>query len=149
MMKVSTKGRYGTRALLDLALHEHLGPVLLKDVAQRQEIPLRYLERLMTPLVAAGIVRSTRGPKGGVSLARTAREVRLSEVIQLLEGPIAPVECASNPGVCKRSASCATRNVWSELKKAMEGVLEGTTLQDLVEQQKSIEQPEAAIMYYI
>ena len=136
VMKLSTKGRYGTRALLDLALHWGEGPVLLKDIARRQEIPLFYLEHLITPLVAGGIVKSIRGPRGGVSLLKHPREIKLSEVIQLLEGSIAPVECVDNPKAYPRSAFCVTRDIWHEVKKAMDGVLESTTLQDLVERQR-------------
>lgn len=147
-MKLSTRGRYATRALLDLAFNQGEGSVALKDIARRQQISLRYLEHLVTPLVAVGIMRSTRGPKGGVSLARAPEEIKLSEVIQVLEGSIAPVECIDNPGVCSRSALCVTRDVWSELKKAMDGVLESITLRDLVERQKSKEQQETA-MYYV
>jgi len=147
-MKLSTRGRYATRALLDLALHQEEEPVLLKDIAQRQQISLRYLEHLVTPLIAGGIMLSTRGPKGGVSLAKPPVEIRLSEIIQLLEGSIAPVECVNNPGICTRSELCVTRDVWGELKKAMNGILESTTLQDLAERQKRKERPEES-MYYI
>ena len=147
-MKISTRGQYGTRALLELALHQREGPVPLKDIAQRQRISLQYLEHLITPLIAGGIVRSTRGARGGISLVKPPEEIRLSEVIQLLEGSVAPVECVDNPGVCNRSALCVTRDVWSELKRVMEGVLESTTLQDLVERQKRKERPEET-MYYI
>jgi Rrf2 family protein len=132
-MKLSTKGQYGTRALLDLALRESDEPVPLRDTARRQEIPLQYLEHLITPLISAGIVRSVRGARGGIMLARPAAEIKLSDVIQALEGPIAPTECLNNPGVCDRVSFCVTRDVWDELKKAMEGVLEATTLKDLAE----------------
>ncbi len=147
-MKLSTRGRYATRALLDLALYQKKEPVLLKDIAQRQQISLRYLEQLITPLITGGIVRSTRGPKGGVALAKPPHEIRLSEVIPLLEGSIAPVECVNNPEMCTRSELCVTRDIWGELKKALNGVLESTTLQDLVERQKRKERSDAA-MYYI
>jgi len=147
-MKLSTRGRYGTRALLDLALHQEEEPVLLKNIAQRQQISLLYLEHLITPLIAGGIVRSTRGVRGGISLVKPPEEIRLSEVVQLLEGSIAPVECVNNPEICARSQLCATRDIWGELKKAMNGVLESTTLRDLVERQKRKEHPEEA-MYYI
>jgi len=147
-MKLSTRGRYGTRALLDLALHQGEEPVLLKDIAQRQQISLRYLEHLITPLIAGGIVRSTRGARGGVSLARPPEEIRLSEVVQLLEGSITPAECVTNPRICTRSELCVTRDIWGELKKAMNGVLEGITLQDLVERQKRKERTKE-LMYYI
>ena len=147
-MKLSTRGRYGTRILLDLALHRDEEPVLLKDIAQRQQISLRYVEHLITPLITGGIVWSTRGPKGGVSLAKHPEEIRLDEVIQLFEGSIAPVECVNNPNVCIRSRFCVTRDIWSELKRVMSEVLESTTLQELVERQKKKAQPEEA-MYYI
>jgi len=147
-MKLSTRGQYGTRALLELALHQGEAPVLLKDIAQRQQISLPYLEHLITPLIAGGIVRSTRGAKGGVSLAKPPQKIRLSEVIQLLEGSTAPVECVNNPETCSRSESCVTRDIWGELKKAMDGVLESTTLQDLVERQKRKEHP-TEVMYHI
>jgi len=147
-MKLSTKGRYATRALLDLALNQGERPVLLKDIAQRQQISLSYLEHLVAPLIAGGLVRSTRGARGGVSLAKPPEEIRLSEVIQLLEGSVAPVECVDNPGICRRSTSCVTRDIWGELKQALDGVLESTTLQDLVERQRRKEQPKQG-MYYI
>ena len=147
-MKLSTRGRYATRALLDLAFHQEEEPVLLKDIAQRQQISLRYLEHLITPLVAAGIIRSTRGARGGVWLAKPPQEIKLSEVIRLLEGSIAPVECVNNPEICVRSELCVTRDIWGELKKAMDGVLESTTLQDLVERQKRKGRPQE-VMYYI
>ena len=147
-MKLSTRVRYGMRALLELSLRQGEGPVLLRDIAQRQQISLPYLQHLITPLIAAGIVRSTRGARGGVSLARPAEEIGLSEVIQLLEGSIAPAECVNNPDVCVRSGFCATRDVWGDLEKAMNEILEATTLQDLAERQKRKVKPEN-VMYYI
>ena len=147
-MKLSTRGQYGTRALLDLALYGEKGPVLLKDIAKRQQISLPYLEHLVTPLIVAGILRSARGAKGGVSLAKLPEEIKLSEVIQALEGSLAPVECINNPAVCSRSRTCVTRDVWEELKNAMNGVLEAMTLRDLVERQKKKELP-GKPMYYI
>ena len=116
-MKLSTRGRYGTRALLDIALQQGERPVLLRDIAQRQQISPLYLERLITPLIAGGIVRSTRGARGGISLAKPTEEIKLSEVIQLLEGSVTPVECVNNPEICSRSKSCVAQDVWGELKK--------------------------------
>jgi Rrf2 family transcriptional regulator, cysteine metabolism repressor len=147
-MKLSTRTRYGTRALLELALHKGEGPIFLKVIARQQQISLPYLEHLVAPLIAGGIIRSTKGPRGGISLARNPEEIKLSEITQLLEGPVAPVECINNPGVCSRSGACATRDVWSRLKEAMDAVLESTTLQDLAERQKKKGQPESS-MYYI
>jgi len=91
---------------------------------------------------------SIRGAKGGILLAKAPEEIKLSEVLQILEGSIAPTQCLNNPEICERSAFCVTRDVWDELKKAMDGVLESTTLQDLVERHRKKEQPEEA-MYYI
>jgi Rrf2 family cysteine metabolism transcriptional repressor len=135
-MKLSTKGRYGLRALLDLALHQGEGLVLLKDIARRQEFSLPYLEHLIAPLVAAGVMKSTRGARGGVSLLKPPSEIKLSEVVQLLEGSITPVDCVNNPELCHRSTFCVTRDIWVEMKEAMSQVLDSTTLQDLVERQK-------------
>jgi Rrf2 family protein len=147
-MKLSTKGRYGTRALLELALHYGEGPIPLKDVARSQQISLQYLEHIVTPLVAAGIIRSTPGARGGVWLAKPPHEIKLSEVIELLEGSIAPVECVNDPGYCSRSELCVTRDIWSEMKEVINGVLESTTLQDLVERQKRKGQSKE-VMYHI
>ena len=147
-MKLSTRGRYGLRALLDLAVHQGEGPILLKDIAQRQEISLPYLEHLITPLIAAGLVRSRRGIRGGVLLVKSPSEIKLSEVVQLLEGSVAPVECVNDPTLCDRSALCATRDIWGEVQAAMMHVLEAMTLQDLVERQRQKGQT-ATKMYYI
>ena len=135
-MKLSTKGRYGTRALLQLALQSNGEPVSMKDIAGKQQISLSYLEHLVSPLIAGGIIRSTKGPGGGISLTKSPGEIKLSEVIQLLEGSVAPVDCVDNPDICGRSSSCVTRDIWGELKDAMSGVLESRTLQDLVDKQK-------------
>jgi len=147
-MKLSTRTRYGTRALLELALYNGEGPVFLKDIARKQQISLSYLEHLVTPLISGGIIRSTKGPRGGITLARKPEEIKLSEITQLLEGSLAPVECVDHPEVCDRSELCVTREVWGKMKNAMDGVLKSTTLQDLVERQKKKGHPEKS-MYYI
>jgi len=135
-MRLSAKACYGTRLLLDLALHQDEGSVPLKDIARRQEISLLYLEHLIAPLIARAIVKSVRGPRGGVSLLKHPEKIKLSEVIQLLEGQIAPVECVNNPKAYPRSDFCAIRDLWDEVNKATYGVLESTTLQDLLERQR-------------
>ncbi len=147
-MKLTTRGQYGTRALLDVALHRDEEPILLKDIARRQQISLPYLEHLVAPLIAGGMLRSTRGAKGGVSLARPPEDIKLSQVVRLLEGSMALVQCIDDPKTCDRSGSCATRDIWGEMKQAIDGVLESTTLQDLAERQKKKTQPEPE-MYYI
>lgn len=147
-MKLSTRGRYGVRALLDLALHQGEGLVLLKDIARRQEVSLPYLEHLIAPLIAGGLVKSTRGARGGVLLLKPPAEIKLSEVLELLEGSIAPVDCVNDPKICHRSGSCVTRDIWTEMKMAMSQVLDSTTLQDLVERHRQKGQIEVG-MYYI
>ena len=135
-MKLSTRARYGTRALLDLALHQGNEPVQLKDIAERQEISLPYLEHIIAPLVGSGIVRSIRGTHGGLRLVRNPREVRLGEVVHLLEGTTAPVECVNHPETCSRSESCVTREIWGEIKNKIDETLDAITLQDLMERQE-------------
>ena len=147
-MKLSTRTRYGTRALLELALHEGEGPVFLKDIARKQQISLPYLEHLVTPLISGGIIRSTKGPRGGITLARKPEEIKLIEIVRLLEGSVTPVECIEHPEVCSHSALCVTRELWGKMKDAIEGVLGSTTLKDLVERQKKKGYPETS-MYYI
>ncbi|MFP3976246.1 MAG: RrF2 family transcriptional regulator [Dehalococcoidia bacterium] len=134
-MKLSTRARYGTRALVELALHWGEGAVLLRDIASRQNIPLPYLEHLISPLVQAGIVKSTRGARGGLSLAKSPEEITLSEVIPLLEGSIDLLDCVNNPESCPYSDTCVTRRIWVELKESMDKTLQSVTLQDLVTQE--------------
>src|SRR4030067_1197480 len=102
-MKLSTRTRYGTRALLELALHRGQEPVFLKDIARQQEISLSYLEHIISPLIAGGILRRTKGPRGGISLARNPEDIKLSEITRLLEGSVAPVEGVNDPSVCTRA----------------------------------------------
>jgi Rrf2 family cysteine metabolism transcriptional repressor len=147
-MKLSTRTRYGTRALLELTLRGGKGPVFLKDIAGQQNISLAYLEHLVTPLIAGGIIRSVKGPKGGISLARKPEDIKLSEITRLLEGSLAPVECIEHPDICERADSCVTREIWGEMKAAMDGVLESVTLQDLAERQKKKGHSKKS-MYYI
>ena len=144
-MKLSTRTRYGTRALLDLARHQGDKLVQLKDIARRQNISLHYLEHIIAPLVGAGIVRSMRGARGGLQLTRHPGEIKISEVVQLLEGAITPVDCVIDPESCTRSGFCVTREVWGEMKKAIDNTLKAITLQDLVEREKGKEQSAGVI----
>jgi Rrf2 family protein len=146
-MKLSTRARYGTRALLDIAINASDKPIQLREIAKRQEISVMYLEHLITPLISAGILRTTRGVRGGVQLTKTPHDIRLSDVIQILEGSMAPVECVDDPKYCPRYNTCVTCEVWSDMKKAIDGVLESITLQELVERQKRKGTKDT--MYYI
>jgi len=139
-VKLSTKGQYATRAMLDLAHHFGEGPILVKDISRREEISERYLEQLLTPLKLAGLVRSIRGAHGGFTLAKPPSEISLIEIIHIMEGSTAPVECVDDAQVCSRSDFCVTRAVWAEMKKATDTVLESVTLQDLLQRQKETEQ---------
>ena len=142
LMRLSTKGRYATRAMLDLALHFDEGPILIKDISKRQEISKQYLEQLFIPLRAAGLVRATRGARGGFILAKPPSQIKLSEIIRVMEGSASPVECLDDARICSRSDSCVTRGIWAEMKEAIDRVLGFTTLQDLVERQRGKEQAE-------
>mgnify|MGYP001591375229 CR=1 FL=1 len=147
-MKLSTKGRYGMRAMLDLAQHYDDGLVLVKDVARRQEVSERYLEHLFLSLKTAGLVKSVRGAHGGFTLARSPNKIKLMDIISVSEGPLALVDCVVDASVCPRSSKCATRDLWHELQSAMGEVLGNLTLQDLIERQRVKEQP-SANMYNI
>ena len=135
-MPISTKGRYATVAMLDLALHYGEGPILVKDIAGRYGLSGRYLEHLLISLTVAGLVRSARGARGGFALARPPSQVRLSEIIQATEGSMAPADCVDTPEAFPKTAHCAVYDVWVEMKAAMNQVLESVTLQDLMERQR-------------
>jgi len=141
-MRISTKGRYGTMAMLDLALRYGQGPILAKDIARRQHISGLYLEHLLISLKVAGMVRSTRGTRGGFALAKQPSQIRLSEIIQATEGSMAPTECVDDPEAYPRASVCVIHDVWMEVKSAINSILESTTLQDLLERQKQKLQPE-------
>ncbi|MDD5126794.1 MAG: Rrf2 family transcriptional regulator [Dehalococcoidales bacterium] len=147
-MKLSTRARYGTRALLDLVRQPPNEPVQLKEIARRQGVSLHYLEHLITPLITAGIIRSIRGARGGVKLARPAEQISLAEIIRLLEGSLTPVECIDKPDNCPRAAACATRDVWSEMQQIIQNFLEGITLRDMAERQKN-KDAAGQTMYYV
>lgn len=139
-MKLPTKATYSIKAMLELALHFDAGLMSVRCISERQKISERYLEQLFILLRAARLVRSIPGARGGFSLTKLPSEITLSEIIQATEGSIALVECVDEPGVCSLSNACVMRNVWSRMKQAMEDVLDSVTLQDLVEQQRQIEQ---------
>jgi len=146
-MKLSTRGRYAVRALVDVAMHCHETPVILRGVAEREDISLQYLQQIFVRLGAAGLVKGTRGPKGGFTLAKPASQTKLSEIVQALEGSIAPAKCVDDPTTCKRVNSCAVRDIWVEMGTAVSKLLESVSLQDLVERQGKKKRPEAPTYY--
>lgn len=135
-MKLSTKGRYAARAMLELAEAYGGGPVKLSKIACSQEISERYLERMMNALVKAELVCSTRGQKGGFQLSNPPSEIRLSTVVQAVEGSLAPVACVDSPGICRRHEGCVTKDVWESVKLAILDVLGSITLEGMLEMKK-------------
>jgi len=133
-MRLSTKGRYGTRAMLDLVMHQDAGPVKVREIAEREGISPMYLERLMARLASRGLVRPVRGRGGGFVLSRPASKITLGEIVEVLEGRIAVVECVAAPSVCGRALMCATRGVWEEVSQRINRVLDEMTLEDLRQQ---------------
>ena len=135
-MKLSTRTRYGIRAILELAGNHGKGPLQIKTIARRQDISVKYLEQLMAILKSAGLVRSVRGAGGGYILARPPAQIRISDVFNCMEGPVATVECVENESYCARVADCAARQVWVQLQEAIENILQSITLRDLLDRTK-------------
>ena len=133
-MKISTKGRYALRLMLDLALHSGGAAIPLRDVAARQEISDKYLEQIVTQLSRAGLVRSIRGAGGGYLLTRAPERYTVGEILRVLEGNLAPVSCVSGEDACQcsRSDRCVTMEVWQKIQAAVSGVVDHITLADLV-----------------
>ena len=135
-MKISTKGRYALRLMVDLAMAGGGQPVSLRDVAHRQQLSDKYLEQIVTPLSRAGLVRSVRGAGGGYLLTREPEQYTVGDILRPLEGDLAPVECATDEGYCERADQCVTLELWQEIHRAVAQVVDGTTLADLVERQR-------------
>ena len=131
-MKISTKGRYALRLMVDLAISEQTTPVSLKDVALRQGLSDKYLEQIVTPLARAGLVRSVRGAGGGYLLTRKPEHYTVGDILRPLEGDLAPVECATDDAYCDRCTECVTVELWQEIHRAVSQVVDNTTLADLV-----------------
>ena len=138
-MRLSTKSRYGTRAVLDIALHAQNGPVNLGDISARQEISRKYLGQIISQLLTADILESIRGPQGGYILGRSPKEITLGDIIRTLDGSFAPVRCVDKPSLCKRTEKCATREVWAKAKESMECLFDEVTVADLMERQEELD----------
>ena len=135
-MKLSTKGRYGLRALIDLAIHSQKAPVSLNSISQRQYISERYLEQLMAKLKKEGLVKSVRGAGGGYLLGRDPKEISVGDVLRALEGDLSLVDCAAyqEAGSCRVSESCITKYVWSQINDSINQTVNGITLDTLMRQ---------------
>ena len=136
-MKVSTRGRYALRLMIDLAENGGEGLVTLRDVAQRQEISVKYLEQIVSILGKAGLVRSSRGPQGGYSLSRPAEEYTVGDILRLTEGDLAPVSCLEGEeNQCSRCDRCGTVGFWNGLYAVVNQYIDRFTLVDLVNSRK-------------
>jgi Rrf2 family transcriptional regulator, cysteine metabolism repressor len=144
-MRVSTKGDYGVRALVELSYHYGEGPVQCAAIARRQCIPEPYLDQLLTTLRRAGFIRSVRGPQGGHALARPPDEIRLLDVVEALEGSLSPSPCLDDGG-CTKPGTCAQREVWEQVRRATHDILAGVSIADLAEKER---EAVAAPRYYI
>jgi Rrf2 family protein len=135
MIRLSTKGRYGTRLMLNLAHHFNNGSnaIILKSVSDEEQISIRYLEQIIIPLKINRLVKSIRGAGGGYTLARHPSNIKLNEILHALEGSCCLVECVEDSDYCNRIARCATHQVWSEASNLLKDYFENKTLQDLLE----------------
>ncbi len=136
-MKLSTRSRYGTRLVLDMAQRYQEGPIQLGAIAKRQDISVKYLEQLIIPLKKAQYVKSVRGVKGGHMLARSPDAITVGEIVALLEGGVRLADCTEDPEACKRSDKCLTRLVWKEATQAIHEKLNSITLSDLLKMEQS------------
>ena len=138
-MKISTKIRYGARAMLELASRYGEGPIELKEIAKKENISLKYLEQVIIPLRMAGLVKSVRGSKGGYSLAKQPSEICLDDLVEVLDGPINLIECLKNPKACQKVSSCVTRDIWKEVSEAIHKIFYSITLEDMVNRKREKE----------
>jgi Rrf2 family protein len=138
-MKISTKIRYGARAMLELASHYGEGPLELREIAKKENISLKYLEQVINPLRAAGLVKSIRGSKGGYSLAKPPSEICLYDVVEILEGPLNLVECLHDSKVCQKISSCVTRDIWKEISESISKIFYSVSLEDMVHRKREKE----------
>ena len=136
-MRLSTRSRYGTRMMLDLAERYDQGPTRLGEIAKRQDISVKYLEQLIIPLKQSNFIRSVRGAKGGHILARPPEEISIGQIVTALEGGTELIGCIGNPDECGRSDSCLTRCIWRDVSKAIYDQLHSITLSTILENEKS------------
>lgn len=140
-MKMSTRGRYGLRVMIELAVHHGQGPTLVDTLAERQDLSANYIHLLMPALKTAGLVRAIRGPRGGFELTRPPAEITALQVVEALEGRVAPLDCTLDGTCCARSDRCPAREVWSEVALAVDRVLSGRTLADLADRYRALQSP--------
>ena len=139
-MKLSTKGEYASRAMLELALRYDDGPLHIRDISAAQGIPERFLEQILLLLKRTGYLRSKKGPHGGYFLSKPPSRISVAEVIRVMDGPLAPIECVSVTAheVCPHERTCGLKGLWKETRDAIAAILERTTFADLVERTKAV-----------
>ena len=147
MVKVSTKGRYGLRVMIELASNFGRGPVGVKVIANNQDISGNYIHNLVNSLKSAGLLRAVRGPGGGIELVRDPSSINVYQVLEALEGPVELVDCVVNESGCDRINTCVTVSVWRQLTSTIKDVLSGITLAGLAEDQRTIH--EKSLMFNI
>lgn len=138
-MKLSTRSRYGTRLMVDLAQHFTEGPIPLAEIAKRQELSAKYLEQLIILLKGAGLIRSARGRRGGYMLARKPDKISVGEIVETLEGKLALVDCVLEPELCYRSPECPTRDIWVGMTDALKTELFSLSLKDVLQKSTTLE----------
>lgn len=139
LMKISTKGRYALRLMIDLAQHDAAGYIPLRDISKRQEVSAKYLEQIVVQLSRAGLVTSTRGAQGGYQLARHPSEYTVGEILRITEGSLAPVAClAHDPVECPRAEDCITLGFWRGLYDVVNQYVDSVTLEELVNRGKTL-----------
>ena len=142
LLKLTTKGRYGLRAVIDLAMYAKNEPVSLSDVAERQNISISYLEQLIAKLKKAGIVQSTRGAQGGYALAKAPEEISVGEILRALEGSLSPVDCSAVDGEgeteCSASNFCVTKYVWKRINDSINDTVNNMFLSELLEESNNV-----------
>jgi Rrf2 family protein len=138
-MRLSTKGEYGSRAMLELSLHYQEKPLHIRDISKAQDIPQRFLEQILLLLKRAGYLRSRKGPDGGYSLSKPPADITVAEVIRVMDGPLAPIDCVSVTAheVCPHEDSCGLRWLWKEVRDSVAQILERTTFEELAEKTKA------------
>jgi len=135
-MQLSTRSRYGTRLMVDLALHYDKGPVRINDIAKRQDISVKYLEQLIIPLKKASLIISVRGPKGGHMLAKPTKDITIADIVTLLENETSLSPCLKSPDICDRTETCFTRDIWGMLTVKIYETLNAITLSDVIKKNK-------------
>lgn len=137
-MKISTKGRYALRLMIDIAINASERPVRVKEISERQGISVKYLEQIISILNKAGFVKSIRGPQGGYQLVKKPADYTVGMILRLTEGSLAPVACLEyEENDCPRQEMCATLELWRQLNQAISGIVDAVTLEDLVEWQEA------------